>query len=269
VPVHPPQDEVLGLGAIRTAHSGFQIAQIGTGHGQIGGEAKDRIGASLHGALWHEWDQREQSQWLIGRLACRPQSLPDGGLHPGQIRGYLLWVDADTCKGSRVGAVILHGALAGGYEQSNGAIGTLPPRAFAQFRREPGKQRMAPRAKGIRARIPLVKIDVNGDSRHNNIAVGVVADQRSGSRCLGPEKLMPALEPQFRRRTQRPGNFGCSPQGFTRIGSNGAPPAARVCRRIAKTWGVALDRIGGRQEAPEAVRQTVRHNQADRGRPIG
>ena len=77
---------------------------------------------------------------------------------------------------------IVQGAVADGDEQGDGAVvGPPAPHAFAEFRGEPGDQRMTGSAKGFRAGIPIVEIDVDRDGRHHNVAIGAVCKDRGGS----------------------------------------------------------------------------------------
>src|SRR5690349_19076567 len=101
-----------------------------------------------------------------------------------QIRRYPRRVDADARKGHRDRTRVIRGALADGELQGDGAVNrTSAPHALAEFRGEPGGQRVTRAAKSLRPGIPMVQVDADRDAGHDDGIVAVASPGGEGSRC--------------------------------------------------------------------------------------
>ena len=77
------------------------------------------------------------------------------------------------------------GAVADRELQGDGAVtGTSAPHALPEFRSEPGDQRVTRSAKSLRAGIPIIQVDVDRDTRHDDSVIAVAC--RGGRRVAMP-----------------------------------------------------------------------------------
>src|SRR5438128_1479148 len=80
------------------------------------------------------------------------------------------------------------------------------PTALRQLRSKPGEQRVTRSAKGFRAQIPIILIDVDRDGRHHDTLVAAGARDARGRPRL--RDIASSATGQPRRRYERAGDLG-------------------------------------------------------------
>ena len=75
------------------------------------------------------------------------------------------------------------GAFAYGELHGDGAVtGTAAPHALPEFRNQPGGQRVTRSAKSLRTGIPIIEVDADRDTRHDDNVIAVASTEGDGSR---------------------------------------------------------------------------------------
>ena len=81
-------------------------------------------------------------------------------------------------------AIVTFGALAHEELHGDGAVtGTSAPHALPEFRGQPGGQRVTRSAKSLRTGIPIIQVDADRDTGHDDGVIAVVSTEGDGSRC--------------------------------------------------------------------------------------
>jgi hypothetical protein len=94
--------------------------------------------------------------------------------------------------------------------QGDGAVtGASAPDSLAEFRSERCGQRVTRSATSLGAGIPIIQVDEDRESRHQDNLIAVAAPDGDWSRCRGSGiiTLASLFSGQFCRRDKRPGNL--------------------------------------------------------------